>query len=208
MQSFDERYVIVPLDFAKELLSYDDRRTSLEIKTETGSDIGAVEDAVQSAIGDDFKVLNTEEQHEDLYRVVKLEKLFASIAAALLLLIGSINIYFSLMMLALDKKSDITILSSMGANAGLLKRIFITEGLLIATIGTVVGLCTGALVVLLQQRFGLISMGMESAIVDGYPVKLALPDFAYVFIVMTIITVLISSRPAQLAARFASAQNL
>jgi lipoprotein-releasing system permease protein len=163
---------------------------------------------VKTAIADDFKVLNTEEQHEDLYRVVKLEKLFASIAAALLLLIGSINIYFSLMMLALDKKSDITILSSMGANAGLLKRIFITEGLLIATIGTVVGLCTGALVVLLQQRFGLISMGMESAIVDGYPVKLALPDFAYVFIVMTIITVLISSRPAQLAARFASAQNL
>jgi lipoprotein-releasing system permease protein len=208
MQSFDEKYVIVPLEFAKELLSYDDRRTSLEIKTETGSDIGAVEDAIQQAIGEEFNVLDTEEQHEDLYRVVKLEKLFASIAAALLLLIGSINIYFSLMMLALDKKRDITILSSIGANAGLLKKIFITEGLLIATIGTLTGLCAGAAIVLLQQRFGLISMGMESAIVDGYPVKLAPSDFVYVFVIMTVITVLISSRPAQLASRFASAQNL
>jgi lipoprotein-releasing system permease protein len=80
--------------------------------------------------------------------------------------------------------------------------------LLIATIGTLTGLCAGAAIVLLQQRFGLISMGMESAIVDGYPVKLAPSDFVYVFVIMTVITVLISSRPAQLASRFASAQNL
>ncbi len=33
IQNFDESYIIVPLEFAKELLSYSDRRTSFEIKT-------------------------------------------------------------------------------------------------------------------------------------------------------------------------------
>ena len=208
IQNFDEGYVIVPLAFAAELLNYSDKRTSLEIKTDGQHEIADIEENIQEALGNDFNVLNGEEQHEDLYRVLKLEKLFASIAAVLLLIIGSINIYFSLMMLALDKKRDITILASLGADSQLLRRVFITEGLLIAAIGTISGLLFGALVVVLQQNFNLVSMGMDSAVVDGYPVKMVLTDFVYVFVVMTIVTILISSRPATVASRFASVQNL
>jgi len=208
IQNFDESYVIVPLDFAIDLLSYGNKRTSLEIKIEKTDEMKDVEANLQAALGDKFNVLNAEEQHQDLYRVLKLEKLFASVAAILLLVIGSINIYFSLMMLALDKKRDITVLASMGANTSLLKKVFITEGLLIATIGTTLGLIAGALVVVLQQHFSLVSMGMNSAVVDGYPVKMVFSDFAYVFFVMMAVTIIISSRPAELASRIASVQNL
>ncbi len=208
IQNFDESYVIVPLSFAKELFSYDDKCTSLEIKTNPDLDIHQIEESIQAELGKGFTVLNTEEQHKDLYRVLKLEKLFASIAAILLLIIGSINIYFSLMMLVLDKKRDITILSSLGGDSGLLRRVFITEGLLIAGIGTSIGLLLGAFIVLLQQKFNLVSMGMDSAVVDGYPVEMVFSDFVYVFVVMTIVTILISSRPAALASRLASAENL
>lgn len=208
IQSFDESFVIVPLSFAKELFSYDDKRTSIEIKTSSNFDILKTEESIQAALGKDFTVLNTEEQHKDLYRVLKLEKLFASIAAILLLIIGSINIYFSLMMLVLDKKRDITILSSLGGDSRLLRRVFITEGLLIAGIGTGVGLLLGAAIVILQQQFNLVSMGMDSAVVDGYPVKMVFSDFLYVFFVMSVVTILISSRPAALASRLASSENL
>ena len=205
IQNFDENYVIVPLDFAKDLLNYENKRTSLEVKTNTA--VG-IEQQIQNILGDKFNVLNAEEQHQDVYRVLKLEKLFASIAAVLLLVIGSINIYFNLMMLALDKKRDISIMASMGADSSLLKKVFITEGLLIAAIGTMLGLVLGAGIVLLQQNFSLISMGMNSSVVDGYPVKLALMDFVYVFLAMSVVTIIISSRPAALAARFVSVQNL
>jgi lipoprotein-releasing system permease protein len=205
IQNFDENYVIVPLDFAKELLNYENKRTSLEVKTNRA--VG-IEQQIQNILGEKFNVLNSEEQHQDVYRVLKLEKLFASIAAVLLLVIGSINIYFNLMMLALDKKRDISIMASMGADSSLLKKVFITEGLLIAAIGTILGLVLGAGIVLLQQNFNLISMGMNSSVVDGYPVKLALMDFVYVFLAMSVVTIIISSRPATLAARFVSVQNL
>ena len=208
IQNFDENYVVVPLDFAQELMDYKDKRTSLEVKTGAGADMRKVEKELQTILGDSFDVQNSEEQHQDVYRVLKLEKLFAFIAAVLLLLIGSINIYFNLMMLALDKKRDITILASMGADAGLLKKVFITEGLLIAAIGTVTGLVLGAGIVLIQQKVSLISMGMNSSVVDGYPVKLAFFDFVYVFLAMTAVTILISSRPASLAAKVVSVQHL
>ncbi len=208
IQNFDDNYVIVPLNFAQDLLDYGDKRTALEIKTLKGADIYAVESEIQKIIGSDFKVLNNEEQHEDIYRVLKLEKLVASLSAILLLVIGSINIYFNLMMLALDKKKDISILSSLGANEQLLRKIFIAEGLLIAGIGTLSGLALAALILFLQQQYGFVSMGMASAVMDGYPVKMVLSDFVYVLLLMSIITILISFRPAILASRFASVRNL
>jgi lipoprotein-releasing system permease protein len=208
VQNFDENYILVPLSFAAELLNYGNRRTALEVKTTAGVNVYAVESELQQLLGDEFTVLNGEEQHQDLYRVLRLEKLFASIAAILLLVIGSINIYFNLMMLALDKKKDLSVLAAFGADAMFLKKIFIIEGLIIALLGTFIGLAFGALVVLAQQRFGLVSMGMESSIVEGYPVKMVFTDFVYVFLIMTVITILISSKPAQLAARFAGVQNL
>jgi lipoprotein-releasing system permease protein len=208
VQNFDENYVIVPIAFAADLLNYGDKRTALEIITTPGSDPLVVENELQQLLGDSFNVRNSEEQHQDLYRVIRLEKLFASIAAVLLLIIGSINIYFNLMMLALDKKKDLSVLAAFGADSSFLKKIFILEGLIIALIGTVLGLGAGALIVLAQQQFGLVSMGMQSSIVEGYPVKMVATDFMYVFVTMSVITILISSRPAQIAARFASVQNL
>lgn len=208
VQNFDDNYVIVPLNFAEELLNYGDKRTSYEIKTVRGANLYTVETEIQKSIGSEFNVLNNEEQHEDIYRVLKLEKLVASLSAVLLLIIGSINIYFNLMMLALDKKKDISILASLGAGDQLLKKIFIAEGLLIAGIGTFLGLVLAAIVIFLQQQYGFVSMGMASAVMDGYPVKMVVSDFIYVFFLMFVITILISFRPAVLASRFASVHNL
>src|SRR5204862_6248197 len=102
-----------------------------------------VHDRLQTALGPEFSVLSPEEQHKDLYRLLKMEKLFTFLALCLLLAIGSINIFFSLMMLAIDKKKDISVFSAMGANNNLIRNIFLSEGALIALIGTFTGLFIG-----------------------------------------------------------------
>jgi lipoprotein-releasing system permease protein len=199
VQNFDENYVIVPLNFAAELMNYGSKRTSLEIKTAENSSIFDVEDRIQAALGPEFNVLNHEEQHQDLYRLLKMEKLFAFLALSLLLIIGSINIFFCLMMLALDKKKDISILSSMGASKQVVRQVFLAEGVLIASIGAVTGLILGGILCWLQIRFGLISMGMETSVTQGYPIKVKLLDFVLTLTVVALITTLISLRPAKLA---------
>jgi lipoprotein-releasing system permease protein len=208
VQSFDENYIIVPLKFAQDLLSYGNKRTSLEIKTETGVDLYRVEDALQRELGESFNVLNPEEQHKDLYTLLRIEKLFAFLALTLLLLIGSINIFFNLMMLALDKKKDISILSAMGANRGQIRNIFIAEGALIGLFGVVGGLLLGGIFCWIQLQYGIISMGMENSITQGYPVKVKFTDFIWVFGVVSVVTFAISSHPARLASRFSAIKHL
>lgn len=206
--NFDENYVIVPLRFTQELFNYKNKRTSLEIKTTKGADIFKVESRIQKEIGDQFNVLNHEEQHQDLYKLLKMEKLFTFLSLTLLLIIGSINIFFSLMMLALDKKKDIAILKAMGANNTQIRNIFMAEGTLIAFLGAFIGLALGMVFYWLQQKFGLISMGMATSITEGYPIKIRFVDFVVTMLVISVITFLISLHPARLASRIAAARHL
>lgn len=208
VQNFDENYIIVPLRFTKELFNYGDRRTSFEIKTAAGADVFSVEQRIQKAIGNDFNVLNHEEQHQDLYKLLKMEKLFTFLSLTLLLIIGSINIFFSLMMLALDKKKDISILKAMGAHDSQVRNIFLAEGVLIAFTGAFLGLALGIVFYWLQQHYGLISMGMETSITQGYPVKIKGLDFLLTLSVITLITILISLHPAKMASRIAATPHL
>lgn len=201
VQNFDENYIIVPLDFAREVMKYGNKRTALEIKISDDTKAAIVKKNLQETLGDNFTVLTLEEQHKDLYRLLKIEKLFAFSGGVLLLGIASINIFFSLMMLVLDKKKDISLLTAMGTDRSVIRKIFLLEGALIAVGGTLVGLLVGAMLCVFQSRFGFVSMGMQNSVTEGYPVKMVLSDFFYITLAMIVITVVVSYRPAQVATR-------
>jgi lipoprotein-releasing system permease protein len=199
-KNYDENYIFVPLRFAQELLDYGARRTSIEVQTD-GKNPLDVQQELKVKLGDTFSVLTNEEQHKDLYRLLKIEKLFTFLSLSLLLLVASINIFFSLMMLAIDKKKDISILTSMGAPASLIRNIFLAEGTLISFLGAAAGLVIGGIAVVLQDQVGLVGIGMENAIVSNYPVEIRAVDFLITSLVIVGVSLLVSFRPAILASR-------
>jgi lipoprotein-releasing system permease protein len=201
-KTYDENYIFLPLDFVRDLLDYGNKRTALEVKTAPAFDLKSIQQEIQDTVGASFVVLTNEEQHRDLFRLLKIEKLFAFLSLSLLITIGSINIFFSLMMLALDKKKDISILSALGAGQNLIRKIFLTEGALIAFIGTASGLILGGVLCWMQDRFGWVGMGMENAVVANYPVKMKFLDFVSTSGVVVMVTFLVSIYPASRAARF------
>lgn len=200
-KQYDMNYVFVPLEFAIELLDYGQRRTSLEIKVAPGASLDQVKARIQKFVGDEFKVLTSDEIHADFFKVLQIEKLFVFIIFSFILAIASFNIFFSLTMLAIDKKKDISILAALGCDKKLVKRIFLTEGAIISFLGAFLGLFLGMLICLIQQHFGLVSMGMQTAVIDAYPVKMQLPDFLYTGLSIIVITLLASYRPAVIASR-------
>lgn len=208
VQSFDENYILVPLEFAKSLMDYGDKRTSIEIKIKGGYDIYKIQKLIQKRLGKSYLVRNQEEQHPDLYRLLKMEKFFFSLGFVLLLFLSSIGIFFSLMMLTIDKKKDISILAALGANKQVIKKIFLFEGGLIALIGALAGLALGGIFCWLHIKFGIVSMGMDSSVTESYPMKMAILDFVKILTIVSVFTFALSVRPAVMASRWISVQNL
>lgn len=200
-QGVDNEYILVPLDFFKNLLGYGQKRTALELKVSPEYSISTVQEAVQAHLGADFAVKNADEQHATLIRTVKLEKLFVFLTLTFILALASFNIFFSLSMLAIEKKKDLAVLKSMGAKNSLIRGIFLKQGALIAFSGAILGLILGLLLVGAQAEFGLISLGIASGVVDAYPVRIHWPDLGWISLAVVTITLLASWRPAWIAAQ-------
>jgi len=205
---YDENYVIVPLDFAVDLFNYGEKRNALEIQVAASSSVAAVKDSVSEVLGPAFTVKTNDEIHEDIYKILKLEKLFVFVTLAAIIAVASINIYFALMMLALDKRKDISILIAQGAPQELIRKIFISQGTIVAFTGAFTGLILGLTISYSQQKFGFISMGMQSAIMEAYPVKVELMDVLFTCIAIIVVTFLASFQPARLASKKFSLQDL
>ncbi|MCF6351537.1 MAG: FtsX-like permease family protein [Cyclobacteriaceae bacterium] len=201
-RQFDEKYIIVPITFASELFRYKNRVTSLEISIAEGSDVLNVQANLKSLLGSDFNVQNADEQHAIILRTVKIEKLFVFITFIFIIGVSSINIFFSLSMLAIDKKKDIGMLFSMGATQRQVRSIFLAEGAIISLSGALVGLVLGLIIIILQQEVGLVRMGLQTSVIDYYPVELQWQDFIFTAGSITLITFLVSIRPAIMASKF------
>ncbi|MDO7847889.1 FtsX-like permease family protein [Hymenobacter sp. M29] len=207
-QHIDDSYIFVPLEFAQRLLGYTNRRTALYVKVGQSFEIEKVKNQLRKQLGPAFKVQDSDEQHVSLFKAIKVEKLFVFITFTLILLIASLNIFFSLSMLVIDKKKDIAVLLAMGASQKTVRRTFLYVGAIVALVGAATGLVLGVTLCWLQQRFGFVSMGMATSVVDAYPVKMQSSDIIFTCMSIILITLAVSIRPALNASRLDVRENL
>jgi lipoprotein-releasing system permease protein len=117
------------------------------------------------------------------------------------MIIAIFNIIGSLTMLVMDKRQDIAILTSLGANKQLIQGIFFFEGMMISVIGCIVGIVLGFIICLIQQQFSLIKMGSKTSVLDAYPVAFNISDFVLVFLTVIAIAVIASGISARLSVK-------
>jgi lipoprotein-releasing system permease protein len=207
-KQYDDNYIFVPLDFALRLFDYGSRRSALEITTTPQASVQRVQTRLRERLPSGFQVQDSDEQHSSLLRAIHIEKLFVYIAFTFILAVASFNIFFALTMLAIDKRKDIAVLFSMGASRELVRNIFLAEGAIIALTGAIIGLVLGVGIVLLQDRFALIGMGMQTAVENAYPVELQWSDLVFTCLSIILITFLASFRPASIAANTSTVHNI
>jgi len=198
---FDENYIIVPLDFAATLLGMGEQRTALEVQVVHGYSVKKIQRALKQCLPGHFQVLDSYEQQASLLRAIHVERLFVFATFAFILLVASLNIFFILSMLVLDKRKDMAVLYTLGATPKAIEAIFLLEGLFIGLAGAALGMVAAWVLSWLQETFGLVSLGMQTSLIEAYPIKRQISDFVYTALSVVIITLIATYRPAQLAAK-------
>ena len=182
-EEVDNEVFMTRLDFAQKLLSYPNAISALEVSLKAGEDPIEAKENLIKVLGDDWEVKTRRELNEVLYKIFSSEKWFTYAILSLVLFISSFNIFGSLIMLVIDKKKDIGILKSMGAEEGTLFWVFLWQGTYIALIGGGIGILCSILLVWSQSYFEWFAL--ENAIVSAYPVDLLWSD-----VTLTVLTIL------------------
>jgi lipoprotein-releasing system permease protein len=187
---YDANYILTSLGFAQRLFERQGRLSGVEIKLKEGTNTDNAKQELQALLGEHFKVQDRYEQQNDIFRVMRIEKLISHVFLSFILLVACFNIIGSLSMLMIDKRQDIRTLRSLGATDKQISTIFRLEGHIISLAGALLGLLLGGILCWAQQEFGLVSMGGSEGlyIVDAYPVSVYLTD-----ILLVLVTVLLVS---------------
>lgn len=181
-QELDDKMVMVPFEWLSELLEYENKANDVELFLSPKADASKVQREVKALLGEDFTVKNQQEQLATLYRIMRSEKWAVYVILTFILILATFNVVGSLSMLMIEKRKDTAILKALGADNGLIKKIFMNEGLLISVVGGLIGLLLGIILVLLQQKYGFVKFGNDgNYVVDAYPVLLKIKDVLLIF---------------------------
>lgn len=200
-QDFDNKYVITNLQFVKTMLHMDaDAYGAGEIAVQPGNDPEVVQTKLQTLLGSQYIVQTRYEQNRSLYSIMQMEKWVIYAILSLILVVAAFNMIGALTMLVLEKKEDIGLLHAIGAGRTFIKKIFLTEGLLLALIGGGGGMLLALLIALAQIKFHLIPLQGDTFMIAYFPVQLNPWDFVLVGVTVLIISLIAAYIPARKAA--------
>ena len=196
---YDSNYLLTSIDFARDIFGRREGEvSSIEISLHAGCDEAATIKEIEALIGNGFVIKDRYRQQEDIFKIMKIEKFISYIFLSFILLIACFNIIGSLSMLVIEKKRDVSTLRSMGAGNSLITNIFVAEGAMISIFGAMTGIAAGVILSLLQEHFGLLSMGGEgNFVVDSYPVAIQWSDVLATFATVIVVGLIAVGLPTR-----------
>ena len=189
----ERTYVLASLRMAQELFSRPGRVSGLVVRLRDGADAVQVRDAVAQQLGGDYRVRTRYELRASFYRIMTYEKWGIYFIILLVLLVASFSLIGSLAMLIIDKRKDIRTLMTLGADVPLLRKIFVSEGMMVYLLGAAGGLVLGLALALGQQHFGWLKLSGQTFLLDAYPVEVHAADLVWITLTFVVMSYLISS---------------
>ncbi|MFN4025876.1 MAG: ABC transporter permease [Flavobacterium sp.] len=182
-EDLDQKYVFCDLTLAQELLELQPNQLSgIEIKLKPKADEAAVMKQVSDLFQNKIQIRNRAQQNATLYKMLNTENIAVYLIFTLVIIIALFNLIGALIMMILDKKSNLKTLHSLGSDIKDLKKIFLLQGSLLSVFGGLIGLVLGMVIVIIQQQFKWVMITESLA----YPVVFSLQNVAIVF--ATIVT--------------------
>ncbi len=201
MYEYDNAYVFVGLDVARQFAGLGEAVTGIEARTATRSEAGAVGRTLADSLGYPYRVVDWQAQNSSLFQALKLEKLVMAVILLLIVVVAAFNIVSTLSMVVKDKTREIGILKAMGLPARSVRRIFLVQGVVIGGVGTLVGLVIGVAVGLVIDKGKIIALNPEVYFIDHLPVAIQPLDVFWIVTASVLIAVLATVYPSFQAAR-------
>ncbi len=183
-EEFENKFVFISIDDASRLLKFKENQyTGIEIKLKDSLEADLFAEELQEQLGDTFKVQTKKQLNEVFYKVINTENFVSYLIFTLIVIIALFNVIGAIIMMIIDKKSNLKTLYSIGATVRDIKRIFVMQGFLLTIIGMLIGLFLGTILVYFQIFTG------SFKITQNLPYPVAF-KFFNLFIVVITITVL------------------
>lgn len=140
---FDATWAFTNLEAAQRLFDLTSVVSVIGFKIDDVNRAPDVAEAIRQAAGKGYDTTTWIEQNHSLFTALRLERLVTFLTIGLIVLVAALNIFITLAMMVMEKNREIAVMISMGARRGQIWAIFTLHGVMIGTLGTILGLVAG-----------------------------------------------------------------
>ena len=196
MYEYDMKFAYARLDTVSRFLRMDGGVTGLEVKVDDIYEAPRIAKQIQESLRYPIWTQDWQKMNEGLFKALKLEKTVMGIILTFIVAVASLNIISTLSMMVIEKKREIAILKSMGANRVAILKLFMIDGLIIGFIGTVLGIALGLATCWALARYEFIELSSDVYYVDKLPVHVSPTTVGVVAIIAVSISFLATLYPS------------
>jgi len=138
-------------------LHYKNNQVSgIEFKLKPETDQSAVSEKLKTIFNNKVIIKTRAELNDSLYKMLNTEQTAIYLIFTLVIILTLFTLAGAIIMLIIDKKSNLSTLYNLGVEVKELRKIFLLQGSILTIIGGVIGLVLGSVIVLLQQHYSLV----------------------------------------------------
>ncbi len=201
---YDARWLFIDLQDADRLVDAPGSANLVEVKLKPAASLDAVRHAIESRTARRYAVSDWRDMNRQLFSMLKIQQLVLFIVIGLIVFVSTFNIVSTLIMTVHEKRKEIGILTSMGAEPRMIRRIFVWYGSMVGFLGTATGVILGVIVCWLITRFRLVSFPAEIAevyFVSSIPFITRAVDLSIISAFSLVVSFLATIVPSMRAAR-------
>ncbi len=204
----DNQMALTTIAQAQRVLALPDVVNAIELKLDDPARAPEVARAAEAAAGPELGATHWMEQNRQLLNALRMEKTVSVITISLIQLVAALNILTALFLRVMEKRRDIAVLLSMGARRAQIARIFVLQGLMLASAGIALGFALGYTLSGLAGRNRWIRIDEEIYSLSYVPFDARWADAVWIAALALGVALLAALYPARAAASVAPAETL
>ncbi len=208
MYEYDSGMAYISLEAAQQFLKMPGQASGIWVRINDADNTAPVAEAIRAVLTPQYHVRDWKEMNRSLYSALRLEKTAMFIILVLIIIVAAFSIVATLVMMVNEKNREIAILKSMGASAGGIMKIFMYQGLVIGSMGTLLGLAAGCGLAWVQNTYAIIKLAGDVYYIPSLTVKIGFADTLLVTLCTIGISFLATIYPALQAARLEPVEAL
>ncbi len=201
MAEYDDIYVFVGLSPAHRMLRMDGMVSGYDVMVDDVNLIPDISESLFGLLGYPHYPRTMYQLYRHLFTWIELQKKPIPLILGLIILVASVNIIGTMLMLVMEKTSQIGTLKALGMTRGSIGRIFVIDGMIIGAIGVMIGNLFGFLLCFLQYTYHIISLPGEIYYMNYVPIEMEPLHYLIVSAVALIMCFVCTIVPARLAGR-------
>jgi lipoprotein-releasing system permease protein len=198
---YDSTWIYLPLEIASEFSGAPQSASVISLQVGDIYDARRVAADIRTSLGNSYTTVDWEEANRPLFNALALERRMGLFIIALIILIATLNITTTLILVVVERRRDIGILSAIGADSKSVQAIFMIEGAIIGALGAVLGVLLGIVTCLIGNRYELVSLPADVYSITNVPFHPQAGDVILAAVVAFLLSWTATIYPARAATR-------